>query len=151
MKIDFINYKLPSLFIGTSICDFKCEKECGVRCCQNNPLIQQPTIDVDDDKLLDYYISNDITKAIVIGGLEPFLQFDELVSFIEKVRQKTSCDIVIYTGYYKDEILVYIDELKQFENIIVKFGRFIPDSNSKFDPILGVQLASDNQYAEKIS
>ena len=26
---DFVNYKVPSLFIGTSKCSFKCDKECG--------------------------------------------------------------------------------------------------------------------------
>ena len=26
---DFVNFKKPSMFIATSKCDFKCEKECG--------------------------------------------------------------------------------------------------------------------------
>ena len=26
---DFVNYKVPSMFIATSRCDFKCDKECG--------------------------------------------------------------------------------------------------------------------------
>ena len=38
-----------------------------------------------------------------------------------------------------------------FKNIIIKFGRYIPNRNNKYDEILGVTLASDNQFAEKIS
>ena len=38
-----------------------------------------------------------------------------------------------------------------FRNIIVKFGRFIPDQESHYDEVLGVNLASNNQYAKKLS
>ena len=38
-----------------------------------------------------------------------------------------------------------------FNNIIVKFGRFIPNQESHYDEILEVNLASPNQYARKIS
>lgn len=148
---DFVNYKKPALFIGTAFCDFKCEKECGIACCHNNPLINQPTINIDNKKLIELYINNDITKAIVIGGLEPFLQWNELLELIRAFREKTSDDIVIYSGYYKEEILNYIEELKKFENIIIKFGRFIPNSKSMYDKVLGIELASENQYGERIS
>lgn len=148
---DFMNYKKPALFIGTAFCDFKCEKECGIACCHNNPLINEPIIDIDNSKLVDIYLNNDITKSIVIGGLEPFLQFDEMYSLIKYFREKTNDEIIIYTGYYKEEILNYIEELKRFENIIIKFGRFIPNNKSVYDEVLGIELASENQYAEKIS
>ena len=59
-------------------------------------------------------------------------------------------DIIIYTGYNEEEISEYINILHNFSNIIVKFGRFIPNSLHKFDNILGVELASDNQYAKFI-
>ena len=41
--------------------------------------------------------------------------------------------------------------LSYFDNIIIKFGRYIPNKQSHYDNILGVNLASDNQYAVKIS
>ena len=56
-------------------------------------------------------------------------------------------DKVTITKSIKD----YIQELKKFETIIIKFGRFIPKSDSIFDKILGIKLASENQFAEKIS
>ena len=60
-------------------------------------------------------------------------------------------DIVIYTGYNEDEIQKEINKLRQFKNIIIKFGRFIPNQKKKYDEVLGVTLSSDNQYAEVIS
>ena len=44
-----------------------------------------------------------------------------------------------------------VDFLKSYKNIIIKFGRFIPNDKPHRDTILGVNLASSNQYAKKIS
>lgn len=148
---DFVNYKQPSMFIQTCFCSFKCEKDCGKQVCQNSQLANATIIDIDDDKLIERYLGNPITKSIVFGGLEPIDQFNELVSFIYKFRQKTRDMIVIYSGYNKDEVTEKIITLKEFPNIIVKFGRFIPDDIAREDPVLGVSLASHNQYAEQIS
>lgn len=60
-------------------------------------------------------------------------------------------DIVIYTGYTMDELSSYIPILQQYPNIIIKFGRYVPNSIPIYDDILGVTLASNNQYAVKIS
>lgn len=152
---DFVNYKKPSMFIGTSYCTGKCYKELGLPCtiCQNEDLQRVEVLDVSSARIISMYISNPITQAIVFGGLEPFDQFDELYNFIEELRTKRECndDIVIYTGYYRREIEKQIMMLVTFPNIIVKFGRYIPGHESHFDEVLGVNLASDNQYAEKIS
>ena len=39
---DFTNFKLPSMFINTCFCDFKCctESNLGIEVCQNAPLAQ---------------------------------------------------------------------------------------------------------------
>lgn len=148
---DFVNYKLPSMFIATSKCTFKCDKECGQAVCQNLPLVSQPIIEISNDILIHRYLGNPISEAIVIGGLEPFDDFEDLYKFIDQFRSYSYDDIVIYTGYYEDEIQPMIDRLKlNFENIIVKFGRYIPNQKSHYDEILGVMLASDNQRGIKI-
>ena len=108
-------------------------------------------IDFDEQKIVNRYIDNPITTSIVISGLEPFDSFNELVILIRSFREKTSDDIVIYSGYNKEEITSYIEELKQFKNIIIKFGRFIPNQEKHYDEVLQVTLASPNQYGEKIS
>ena len=69
---DFINYKICNMFILFPHCTFKCEKECGIKCCQNSPLAKSKTIEIDINKIVNRYLSNPISKAIVFGGLEPF-------------------------------------------------------------------------------
>lgn len=150
---DFVNYKKPSMFISFPSCTWKCEKECGMRVCQNSALAQAPNIEISVIDLVDRYLSNPITSAIVCGGLEPMDSFEDLWRFIFHLRVKgCNDDVVIYSGYYKDEIPEeYLKRLSIVPNIIIKWGRFIPNQQSHFDKILGIGLASDNQYAEVIS
>lgn len=148
---DFVNYKKASMFIGFPSCSWKCEKECGKRVCQNGTLATSTNIEVDVRSIVSRYVDNDITSAIVCGGLEPFDSWQDLYRLITYLRMQTDDDIVIYTGYYKEEIHEYIDKLMFFDNIIIKYGRYIPGYEKHYDDVLGVYLASDNQYAEKIS
>lgn len=151
---DFINYKKPSLFLITTSCNWKCCKEAGIpiKVCQNSSLVKTDVKEYDDEIIYNAYASNNISQAVVIGGLEPMDQFDELVHLIHTFRDKGCVDpIVIYTGFNKSEILYRIEELKKYKNIIIKFGRYIPSSKERYDEVLGITLASENQYAEKIS
>ena len=152
---DFVQYKKPSMFIGIGIsCNWKCEKDLNKPCgafCQNSSLANAKTVFIDEDKIIDNYLKNPITSAIVFGGLEPMDNFIELYLFISKIREKTKDDIVIYTGYKEEELEDKINKLSDFKNIIIKFGRFVPNSNKRKDEVLGVFLASDNQYAKQIS
>ena len=84
-------------------------------------------------------------------GLEPFDSWNDLKSFIHELREYCNDDIVIYTGYDKNEVIEKINELSKYTNIIVKFGRYVPNQKKHFDDLLGLYLASNNQYAEKIS
>ena len=148
---DFLNYKKPSLFIIFPYCNFKCDKDCGLKVCQNSSLAKEKEIEYSIDKIVNNYIENDITKAIVCGGLEPMDSFDDLKELVGALRIKTNDDIVIYTGYREEEIEDKANDLKQFANIIIKFGRYIPNDKEYYNDILGINLASRNQYAKKIS
>lgn len=143
---DFSNYKKPSMYLIFPNCTFKC----GRANCQNsalaNPLLQ---VEVDIKSIVVRYMGNPITKAIVCGGLEPMDSFEELLLFIKEVRKECNDDIVIYTGYYEEEVLDKIDQLKKFSNIIIKFGRYIPEKEPYFNEILGVTLIGKNQYVVK--
>ena len=104
---------------------------------------------------MNEFDSNPFVDAIVIGGMEPLKQFDELINFLNAKKEHKSekvnnADVVIYTGYYPNEIKAELLALREFPNIIMKYGRFIPNIEGRFDPILGVNLASNNQYAEKL-
>ena len=148
---DFVNYKKPSLLIAFPFCTFKCEKECGVQCCQNSRLAKQNIISIPTDNIVQRFLGNPISESIVAGGLEPMDSFGELVSLIHKFRESTDAEFIIYTGYNKEEVEDKLETLRQYKNIIVKFGRFVPDKPHHRDDVLGVELASPNQYAERIS
>lgn len=112
-----------------------------------------PNIEFGIDEIVERYINNPITSAIVCGGLEPLDSFDDLSRLLYSFRDKTENDFVIYTGYTKHECEEkgYLTQLSNFSNVIIKFGRYIPNSKSHYDEVLGVTLNSDGQYAEKIS
>ena len=148
---DFINYKLPSMFIIFPYCTFKCDKENGCQYCQNMPLIYEPDIDISCHEIVNSYINNPITSAIVCGGLEPMDSFTDVLELLLELRKYSDDDFVIYTGYNREEILDKITILSQYKNVIIKFGRYRNGNTPHLDEVLGVHLASDNQYAERIS
>lgn len=114
------------------------------------PIAKEEIRDIPNEVLYNLYERSEISKSIVLGGLEPFLQFPELYEFIKYFRERTNDDIVIYTGYYKEEVKELVKSLSSFDNIIIKYGRYIPNRPSRYDEVLGITLASDNQYAERL-
>ena len=148
---DTINYKKISMFIIFPKCTFKCDKECGKQVCQNSTLALSPNIEISIEDIVKRYLNNPITEAIVCGGLEPFDSWEDLYTLVTTLRDHTDDFIIIYTGYYPIEIESQIQALKRFKNIIIKFGRFMPNQPHHYDNILGVKLASTHQYAERIS
>ena len=147
---DFINYKKPSMFLIFPYCSFKCDKECGRDICQNHALAQQQITYIEASNIFDRYKNNPISNSIVFGGLEPFDSMQSLKCLVQGFRNITNDDIVIYTGYKEDELTDELKWLRQYKNIIIKFGRFIPDKESHYDEILGVNLSSPNQYGKYI-
>lgn len=164
---DFTSYKKPSMVIGFPSCTFKCERECGHKgMCQNLSLAIAPNIEINNELIVERYLKNPITKAIIMAGLEPFDSASSLVELINCLRRNTDDDIVIYTGYTEEEVknmhytihyswgkqsYSYFGEIAKHPNIIIKYGRFRPNEESHYDAVLGVKLASSNQYAVRIS
>lgn len=145
---DFVNYKKPAMTIMFPHCNgFKC----GAEYCQNSPLSKTKNIELNISDIIIRYLNNPITESVVMQGLEPFDSWNDLVEFIDCLRVFTDDDIVIYTGYYKEEIADKIPLLSKYKNIVIKYGRYIPGQEKHYDKVLGVYLASSNQYAEKIS
>ena len=147
---DIVNYKDISMFIIFPYCTFKCGKEL----CQNSKVALMPNIEISINSIIKRYISNPISKALVCGGLEPFDSWNDLYQLVTNFRNNNIKDvIVIYTGYTAEEIndKGYIEKLKKYSNIIIKFGRFIPNQLHYYDDLLGVELTSSNQYSMRIS
>ena len=165
---DFVNYKKPSMFIGFPTCSFKCCKEGSfpIEVCQNCELIKAKNIEISAEQIVERFVNNPITSAVVVGGMEPFDSFTDLLDLVSTLRKYTDCDCVIYSGYTKEELengwfyqenrnsntrrMAY-EWLKTFPNIIVKFGRYQQGYQSHYDDVLGINLVSDNQVAERIS
>lgn len=148
---DFVNYLKPSMFILFNKCTFKCDKEAGCTVCQNSALANEPNIDISAIEIVSRYLKNPITKAIVFGGLEPWDSQFDMEQLIMEFRKYTNDDIVIYTGYTEEELKNKISKISCYKNIIIKYGRFIPNQEKHYDEVLGVELASPNQYARRIS
>ena len=144
---DFVNYKKPAMTIMFPYCTFKC----GTEYCQNSPLSNAEDIEMDISDIVIRYLNNPITESVVMQGLEPFDSWDDLIEFVKQLRESTDDDIVIYTGYNKEEIADKITLLSKYKNIVIKYGRYIPRQEKHYDDVLGVYLASSNQYAERIS
>ena len=91
---------------------------------------------------------------------KPFFQTHKFRDFDITLREESLNDKTKLTdeelnetcviSVYRSSILTS-DILKKFKNIIVKFGRYRPNFQKHFDEVLGVELASTNQYAKRIS
>ena len=141
------------MFIIMPHCSFKCDKENGCLMCQNSSLVHEPTHHISTGALVKRYFQNPITKAVVFGGLEPFDTVEDMMEFISILRTCYRCndDIVIYTGYEEWELISdpYYEQILEYGNIIIKYGRFRPNQDPHYDEVLGVNLVSDNQYARR--
>lgn len=151
---DLSHYKKPSMVLFTPSCDFKCCLEQGIDVCtcQNSSWAREPDHNYTPKEILDRYNDNLISKAIVFAGLEPLINIEEVVETIDfLVKNKVDADIVVYTGYREDEeqVISFRKKLKEKEisGVILKVGRFVFNDKSHKDKILGMTLASRNQYA----
>lgn len=150
---DFTNYKQANMFIALGTCNFKCCKEANmpISVCQNSEIAKQKDIEVSVDEIFHRYISNPITSAICIGGLEPLTMWNDIVNLIAYFRNNDCNDtFVIYTGYYENEVKEQIEQIKPYGNIVMKFGRYKPNNKPHYDEVLGVNFISDNQYGKVI-
>lgn len=153
----FSDYKKISLYIPTIKCSFKCVedafKEGHVVHCQNYDIYNKKEfLNLSNEEIIKKYIdSNPLIESIIFSGMDPIDDFDDVYDLIVDIRKKYFMDIVIYTGYYKEEIQDKVDILNKIKNIVMKFGRFKPYLNSKYDRLGGVKLISENQYFERIS
>ncbi len=147
---DIVNYKKTSMTLMAPTCSFKCGKEI----CQNNPLVNEPDIEIEAEKIVINYLNNRLTHAVVFQGLEPLDSLGDIDAFLNILRNKYQCqdDVVIYTGYEENEVVNTVNYLaSKYSNITIKFGRYLVNQEPHYDEVLGVYLASDNQYAKKIS
>lgn len=151
---DFVQYKKPCVVVCFPNCTWKCCTEAGIptSVCQNQEMCGLKDIDITPEDVYNLYKESLFAESICCSGLEPMLQFDDVLSLLKYFREHDcNADFVVYTGYYRNEIEDKVQELAKYKNVIVKFGRYVPNQEKHYDEVLGVWLASDNQYAERIS
>lgn len=151
---DFVQYKKPCVVVCFPSCTWKCCTEAGIptSVCQNQEMCGLKDIDITPEDVYNLYKESLFAESICCSGLEPMLQFDDVLSLLKYFREHDcNADFVVYTGYYRNEIEDKVQELAKYKNVIVKFGRYVPNQEKHYDEVLGVWLASDNQYAERIS
>ena len=153
IPVDFVNYREPAMYVAFPYCSFKCDKENGCQLCQNSQLVRSPNIEVSAKRLVEIYADDakPIAKALVCCGLEPLDSFPDLLDLIVEFRHSYDDPVIVYTGYTEEEAAAYVNALKKFPNIIVKFGRFRPNQPHHIDDLLGVELVNPEQYSKKIS
>lgn len=152
------DYKKHSLLISVGTCSGKCWKELGLdeSICHNN-ILKESVKDMSNDrivKIIKGYIEDGMISSVIFGGLEPIEQIEDIkyiINEVEEISKKyvIKIDIVIYTGFYREEIEECVESLTKdrYNKLIIKYGRFIPNSKSRYDKVLGITLSSDNQYA----
>ena len=150
LDYDCVNYKDACMTLMFPYCSFKCDRENGCNVCQNSSLAEEKTLDISMEYIVKIFDNNPLTHAICCQGLEPLDSWNELKDFITLFRSHSTAPIVIYTGYNKEEIEDKIEWLKEQKPMIIKYGRFVPNQQPHYDAVLGVNLASDNQYAEEL-
>ena len=146
----FGDFKDIGMLVIFPNCSFKCDRENGNQICQNSHLAQENTFDVPIYKIVKRYTDNPISQALICGGLEPFDSMGDLYELLIAFRRVSDDPIIIYTGYTESECdkMVGVKQIRWIGNLYIKYGRFIPNQKLHYDELLGINLASDNQYAK---
>lgn len=151
---DMVNYKKICTTLMMPKCNWKCEKECKEAFCQNSGLAAAPSEPLHINGFIRRYMDNLLTEALVLQGLEPLDSLVDVYTVAAAFHDfNIQDDFIIYTGYNKSEIPdSTIQRIASSipGHLIIKWGRYIPNQTPHYDPILGVNLASDNQYGEII-
>ena len=151
---DITDYLKTSLLLVTP----KCSGKCGEKC-QNYFLIKNATTkQYAVSSIVNLYNNLTTHNAVVFAGLEPFDTFNDTQILVDAFLQNDKpIDIVIYTGYYQQSITDKVNVLLQKliktkstnKTIIIKFGPYIAENRSYYSNILGIKLATDNQYVKR--
>ena len=138
------DYKKVGVLLATPTCNNNCKY------CQNEYLKKKKPIEYDISEIFNFVKKNKLIKSFIFGGLDCMDSFDQTYDIIKEIRKKFDYDIVLYTGKLKTDINLEIEKLKNFKGIIIKFGKYKKNKEKKYDELLGITLASNNQYSRRI-
>lgn len=112
MKVKIHNVILHTKVLGpetrTAIWFQGCNKNCkGCMSQSTRDINGGKTVEI--DKLCETFLKLNDIEGITLSGGEVFLQVDALYELLKTVKSKSNLGVIIYTGYY-------IDELKRMNN-----------------------------------
>lgn len=131
-------------FIGALLLAVDCHNNCPG--CFNQYLRNEPTLTAPAFVIMQAVKSNPFHQGIILGGLEWTEQPQEMIELIVSAK-RYELEVMLYTHYTKEEFLTMFPVLRQ-SGIYVKFGEFKIGEESHDS--MGVTLASNNQYIEKL-
>ena len=94
----------------------------------------------------------------ILNFVIPFTLFILISGLVYLISKKCRLIPTIFFYFFVSSVLLFVatlglgsEYLELYENIIVKFGRYVPNQLPHYDNVLGIKLASDNQYAKVVS
>ena len=85
------------------------------------------------EKIAEIILAETGIEGVTISGGEPFLQYRALRRLLTSIREKSGLGVIIYTGYYFDELLKMkipeIDEILGNLSDVIIDGPYVPDLN----------------------
>lgn len=101
-----------------------CKKRC-YKCMSPSSREMLGGYDVDLDAIYTEIAGCEDIEGITVSGGEPFLQSDELYELLYLIRKNTKLGVIIYTGYYLDELLSWKNS--KIEKIVNELSDIIID------------------------
>jgi len=149
----FSDYNKISMLIAMPYCTTNCWEryELSPSICQNNHLDKMETLDIENKYIIERYLKNPISKAIVFGGRDSWDSLDEIIDFIKEFREVSQDDCVLYTGREFEVVEKDLYKFKGIENVYIKYGHYAPHLESIIDELTSVKLASSNQKFIKVN
>jgi pyruvate-formate lyase-activating enzyme len=135
-------------FVGALICAVSCS--IGCKDCFNESVKQEPNRCSYIPNILDEIQANPFNEGVILAGLEWSSQPKELIALVKEAT-KRHLPIIIYTGYTSDQFIRRVPRIKEFPNVLIKYGSFNQNLRSFEHKEYGVNLASTNQHIQKIS
>lgn len=107
-----------------------CKKRC--KGCIN-PEGQDPSggYEVDVEELVNRVLQYEEINGVTISGGEPFLQYNELFSFIRRIKELSDLDIMLFSGYQLEELKKRYPDCMDMMKLVDIFidGEYIEEKN----------------------
>ena len=132
MQIDRVYYPVVTLGYGQriGIWTIGCVHEC-MNCSNPELWKPNPSKEVSIERILRYIEKIPRADGITITGGDPFLQSEELLRFVIKLKEMGYSDILVYSGYTLAELKRQGDTVNQIlVNIgVLVDGRYVDELN----------------------